>query len=158
MRSRTGFASQLRRRDGVSEVIAALMLVVIVVGVATAVYLFGLGVVHSLIGGGVNIPVTTSAQMTVPGSTNEFGVLTLSVRNSQSLAINNVLVTCSAAFATCASLPGSAPPGGSIVGSSAVSAPAGAPFVAGTVYLIHLTVRFANGDTVMIDLSVTAVS
>jgi hypothetical protein len=169
MKSRKRFVSSLRRRNGVSEVVAVLLLVVIVIGVATIVYLFGLGVIQSLIAGGVNTPITATGQMTVPGSTDQLGVLTMTIRNTESLSITNVVVTCPSSFvnpANCVKMtylnnpipPAVGPPGQTVVGSAPVSAQPGTPFVAGTVYSILLRVTFASGSVETLDVSVTAIS
>lgn len=89
----------MKKRGGVSEVIAVLLLVVIVLAVVIIVVLFATGVIHSLESGGVATPVTTGGQMVVPGSRGDFAIVTLSLRNSDNQVINAIKVTNSTGFA-----------------------------------------------------------
>ena len=148
-----------RRRSAVSEVVAALALVVIVISAAVVVLLFGLGVIQSLISGGVNTPLAASGQMTVPGTTGQVGVLTLTVKDTQTIAISRIDVSCPASFAVvpCVTM-GVTGPGGTVVGTNQVVAATGSTFVAGTIYSIILKVTFTTGSVLTVDVSVAAVS
>lgn len=156
-----------RRRRAVSEVIAALMLVLIVVSTVVVVFLFGTGVIATLLAGGVSTPITASGQMTVPGSVNDNGILTLSLRNSGAQAITLINVVCPSVFTTCLSTmdyngapinPGLLPPGMTAIGTGPVTALGLDKFVAGTTYSILVTATFGGGSIVTLDLSVAAIS
>jgi flagellin-like protein len=161
-------ASQPKKRQGVSEVIAALMLIVIVVSVAGIVVFFGMGVINTLLAGGLHTPITGSGQMSVPGSVGTNGVLTLSLRNSEAQTITGLTVICPSEFTTssCMGLnpfqykgvvvspAAPLPPGATATASTAVAG----QFTAGTTYSILVTASFGGGSIETIDLSVAAVS
>ena len=162
-------------RRGVSEVIAVLLLVVIVVSVVVIVVLFGVGIIHDLISGGVATPITASGKIVVPGTTSDNAVLSLSLTNSQAQSISNIQVTMANVGVTCPSpalhpppcltmaydnvpLPSiSVPPGETAVGTAPMTSTS-TPFVAGNTYSVIMAVFFAGGSQVTLDVSVVAVS
>ena len=143
----------LRKRRGVSELVATLLLIAIAVAAALVFFSFALGLFgHLTSGGGPSSLVTATGGLTVPGSTSTSGILTINVRNGNSQPITAVTLACeSPPFSTvnCNGLVidyGGNPI--SVVnpiplnqlgsGSGVVSAFVASPFVAGTTYTVEL--------------------
>ncbi|MDG6925928.1 MAG: hypothetical protein JRN09_05195 [Nitrososphaerota archaeon] len=162
----------MKARRGVSEVIAVLLLIVIVLGVTIIVVVFATGVIANLESGGVSTPVTAGGQMVVPGSRAGFAMVTLSLRNSDNKQVDAVAVACpaSSVATNCPSLamtysgnlvsPATPLPlESTAVASGALQAGTGQYFVAGETYTFLLTLTFAGGPQQQtIDVEVTAIS
>jgi hypothetical protein len=158
-------------RRGVSEVIAVLLLIVIVLGVTIIVVVFATGVIGSLESGGVSSPVTAGGQMVVPGSRGQFAMVTLNLRNSDNRQVESVAVACpSSSVATnCSSVsmyyssnpvsPATPLPlEATAVGSGVLQTSGGQDFFAGDTYSFLLTLTFSGNSQLTIDIEVTAIS
>jgi len=164
-----------KRRRGISEVIAVLLLVVIVIGVTGGVFVFGKAVISQLETTGVATPVTAGGQMFVPGSQSSMAVVTLSLRNSDNRPIEGMTVICPAVYfpsTVCA-------PSGLVmeysgiavtpttnplplemtaVATASIHTQTAAQFVSGQTYTFLVSIVFAGGSTQTVDIEVTAVS
>ena len=166
------FKSERQRpnRHGVSELIATLLLIAMVVAAALVLYAFASGVFTNLVKGegGPSYLVTASGGMTVPGSTDPTGVLTLNLRNQGTVSISKIAVGCANppfSSINCNGIaldysgmlvaPGNLlPPNALATGSANVVA--ASTFTAGSSYLVSLTVTFVGGSTQILVVSVNS--
>ena len=154
------------QRRGVSELIATLLLIAMVVVAAIVLFAFVTGLFSNLAKGGPSALVSASGEMTVPGSTSLSAILTLNLRNEGSQPIQSI-------SATCANPPFSSTNCNNIVmdyGSGPVSPANPLPinalgsgsglvlpttaFTAGTTYLVELTVTFVGGSVQIVAVSI----
>ena len=108
--------------------------------------------------------------MFVPGSKSDLATLTLVLRNSQQGKVDNVVVSCPTSIFSVSScdsmsyqnsaitLPAPLPIDGTAVGTATVTSMTGVPFVAGTTYVVTLTVSYISGSVITIAVNVVASS
>jgi len=145
-------------------------MVMITVAAALMIVPYVLGLFGTLTAGGPSNLITTTEQMNIPGTYNNYGIISITLTDRASSAIQGVSFDCvSAAFASanCNGLVMTI--GGSIVtvhnpllvGQTATGSgfvQASTTFAAGTTYTIVVTVTFITGSTTVFAVNVPSYS
>jgi flagellin-like protein len=168
--------SRLQRR-GVSEIIAVLLMVLITLAAGFIIFIYVSGLFGTLTRSGPSNEVTVNGEMTVPGTYDASGILSLTVRNGGSTVINGATVTCPTTYfssANCNSfsinfngaqvLPGNPLSlGATAAGSGTVTACVGGPpgclansFTSGTSYELLVIITFGSGSIEDVPVAVTS--
>ena len=148
------------KRRGVSELIGILLMVFIVMAAAVLIVPYLIGLFSSLTGGGTSSLIVVNGQMSVPGTYDSYGLLSMTLTNRASSSIQSISFQCVGtifAFPNCTNggfkayyngkpvsavnlLPvGMMATGNNITKSSSI-------FTAGTTYTVLVTVTFVTGS------------